>query len=53
MTHGVISIDSSLLKSMRNGKNVNFRGRNVRAFEPWAVTDICACHVEDGVPPGK
>ena len=29
MTHGVISIDSILLNSMRNGKNVNFRGRKM------------------------
>ena len=34
MTHGVISIDSSLLNSMRNGKNVNFRGRKMGITSP-------------------
>ena len=34
MTHGVISIDSILLNSMRNGKNVNFRGRKMGITSP-------------------
>ena len=34
MTHGVISIDSILLNSMRNGKNVNFRGRKIGITSP-------------------
>ena len=33
-THGVISIDSILLNSMRNGKNVNFRGRKMGITSP-------------------
>ena len=34
MTHGVISIDSILLNSMRNGKNVTFRGRKMGITSP-------------------
>ena len=34
MTHGVISIDSILLNSMRNGKNVNFRRRKIGITSP-------------------
>ena len=34
MTHGVISIDSILLNSMRNGKHVNFRGRKMGITRP-------------------
>ena len=34
MTHGVISIDSILLNSMRNGINVNFRGRKMGITSP-------------------
>ena len=29
MTHGVISVDSILLNSMRNGKTVNFHGQKM------------------------
>ena len=34
MTHDVISIDSILLKSMKNGKNVNFHGRKMGITSP-------------------
>ena len=33
-TRCVISIDSSLLSSMRNGKNVTFRGRKMGITSP-------------------